>query len=174
MRLPDSYHRIRQTLPVNEVRFGAGGIKLLTAEEITQGQLGNSPNGMSLPSKEEGAWKPSWVVIGYEMASGDALFIETAEQAWPVLTAKQGGGRWESELVAISCEAFAELMVEFAKIASGRGNPVELDANPLSYAERNSFLHRVDRLNENVIESSIWLRMTEVQPSAQKVGDKTL
>jgi hypothetical protein len=163
MKLPDNYVKARQTLPLSEISFGVGGIKLLTAEEMEEGQVGYrvTPNGKSLCSEEEGAWQPSWVVIGYETSCGDPLFIDTAEAKLPVLSAMQGEGTWEAMPVASSFTAFVESFREFEGIARGRRNPVELDANPLSEAERSAFLSRVDELNQGEAESSFWAVVTE-------------
>ena len=163
MKLPDSYLKARRALPVNEISFGVGGIKLFTADEIEEGQVGYrvTSDGKSLCSEEQGAWMPSWIAIGYETACGDPLFIETAEPSLPVLTAMHGEGTWEPMPVAISFEAFAESFRDFAKIAQHRNSPVELDANPLPEAERSAFLRRTRELNQEEFESSFWAVMTE-------------
>lgn len=163
MRVPDSYLKARQALGIDEIKFGAGGIRLFTADEIEKGQVGYrvTPDGKSLCSEVEGAWQPSWIAIGYETACGDPLFIETAEPSLPVLTAIHGEGTWEPMPIALSFDAFAECVREFARIAQHRNNPVELDALPLPEAVRSAFLRRVDELNQGEFESDFWAVMTE-------------
>jgi len=97
MKLPDRYNEVRESLPSTEVSFGCGGIKLFSLAEIENGQLGYSvaPDGRSLCSGETGAWQPNWVVIGYETACGDPLFIDIRGAALPVFTAIHGEGAWE-------------------------------------------------------------------------------
>jgi hypothetical protein len=58
--------------------------------------------------------------------------------------------------VALSFEAFAKCFREFSRIAAGRSNPVELEANPLLDSERNAFLRRVDELNEKEFDPAFW------------------
>jgi hypothetical protein len=163
VKVPDRFIKMRQAIPVSEISYGVGGIKLFSADEIEDGQMGYGValDGASLSSDDEGAWQPSWIAIGFETACGDPLFIETADPALPVLTAMHGEGAWKSTPVAISFEAFAQLFREFAALAKGRSNPVELDGHPLSQEERTAFLHRVDELNEKEFESSFWAVLTE-------------
>jgi hypothetical protein len=158
VKVPESYSTVLEAMPVNEVSYGVGGIKLFSAAELEQGQLGYgvAPDGKSLCSGEDGAWQPTWIAIGYETACGDPLFIETDEPTLPVLTAIHGEGYWEPMPVAISFDAFVRQINDFARIAKGRSNPVELDDNPLPDTERDSFLERVDEMNERQFDSSFW------------------
>lgn len=163
MILPDSYIRVRRAILIDEVSYGSGGIKLFGPDDIDECQVGYSvaPDGKSLCSHGAGSWQSSWIAIGHETACGDPLFIESADPALPVLTALHGEGKWEPMPVAISLNAFAQLFSEFARIAKGRSTPVELDHNPLSEAERDAFLRRVDQSNESQFESRFWAVMLE-------------
>jgi hypothetical protein len=163
MIVPSSYNRMRAMLPVDEVSYGCGGIRLFSDGELQEAQVGYSvaPDGTSLCSGEDGAWQPRWVVIGYETACGDPLFIDTADPALPVLRAMHGEGAWEPEPVAISVEAFASSLKEFALISRGRSNPVEREDNPLPDAARREFLSRVAELNERRIEPDFWAAILE-------------
>ncbi|MGO9862331.1 MAG: hypothetical protein ACLPLR_01865 [Terriglobales bacterium] len=163
MNLPPRYHEARAALRVEEVTYGCGGIKLFGAADIEQGQVGYSvaPDGKSLCSGNHGAWRPNWIVIGYETACGDPLFIDTDDAALPVLTAIHGEGAWEPQPVAISIDAFVRSLEEFARISEGRKNPVERGNNPLSEAERDKFLRRVEELNGMQFKSDFWAALLE-------------
>ena len=161
--LPPRYNEVRAALPVDEVAYGCGGLKLFSADEIEQGQVGYSvaPDGKSLCSGDRGAWQPNWTVIGNETACGDPLFIDTDDSALPVLTAIHGEGSWEPQPVAISFDAFVRSLEEFVRISEGRSNPVECANNPLSEAERDSFLRRVAQLNGTQFEPDFWAVLLE-------------
>jgi hypothetical protein len=163
VNLPSRYNEVRAALPVDEVAYGSGGIKLFRAAEIEQGQVGYSvaPDGKSLCSRDRGAWRPNWTVIGYETACGDPLFIDTDDSALPVLTAIHGEGSWEPQPVAISFDAFVRSLEEFARISEGRTNPAERDNSPLSDAERDSFLQRVTELNGAQFQPDFWAVLLE-------------
>jgi hypothetical protein len=77
MNLPPRYNEVRAALPVDEVAYGCGGIKLFGADEIEQRQFGYSvaPDGKSLCSRDRGAWRPNWTVIGYETAIGQRMSV---------------------------------------------------------------------------------------------------
>jgi len=158
MKLPDRYNKLREHLPSNEVSYGIGGIKLFSAGELEDGQLGYSvaPDGNSLCSGERGAWQPNWVVIGYETGLGDPLFLDIDLASLPVLTAMHGEGAWKPVLVATSIEAFGMCFEEFARISQGRSNPVECEANPVSDDERTVFLRRVAELNQASSAPEFW------------------
>lgn len=163
MNLPSRYNEVRSALPVNPVTYGCSGIKLFGAGETEQGQVGYSvaPDGNSLCSHDPGTWRPNWTVIGYETACGDPLFIDTDDSALPVLTAIHGEGSWEPQPVATSFDAFVRSLEEFARISEGRSNPVERDNNPLSPAERDSFLRRVAELDGSQFEPDFWAVLLE-------------
>lgn len=158
MITPPRYAALRATLPNSEVSFGCGGLHLFDVSELESSQVGYSvaSDGTSLCGDPDGAWKASWMVIGYETACGDPLFVETADPALPVLTAIHGVGSWDPVAVSISLSAFWKSLEEFAGISAGRGNPVELSASPLSEDERGVFLSRISALNNGRIEMEFW------------------
>lgn len=158
MKLPDRYNKLREHLPNDEVSYGIGGIKLFSAAELEDGQLGYSvaPDGSSLCSGEPGAWQPNWVVIGYETGLGDPLFLDTDLASLPVFTAMHGEGAWKPVSVATSVEAFGMCLEEFARISEGHSNPVECEANPVSDDERIVFLRRVAELNHVSNAPEFW------------------
>jgi hypothetical protein len=155
---PPRYTALRASLPSSEVSFGCGGFRLFDVSEIERGQMGYSvaSDGTSLCGDWHGAWKTSWIVIGYETACGDPLFIEAADPALPVLTAIHGVGTWAPVAVSISLNAFWASLEEFARISAGRSNPVKLGANPLTDDERSTFLLRISALNDGQIEIGFW------------------
>jgi hypothetical protein len=157
MNILERYRSVRKVLP-DEVNFGCGGIKLFALPEIEQGQVGYSiaPDGTSLCSGEEGAWRSCWIVIGYDAACGDPILIDTSRAAIPVLTDMHRQGAWHPNLVTTSLEIFAECVGEFSKIAVGRVNPVELEDNPLTDQERKHFLDRVAELNQMSTAPEFW------------------
>ena len=158
MKVPDRYREIRNRLPIGEMSFGCGRIKLFGVAELEDGQIGNSvaPHGNSLCRGETGAWEPNWLVIGYETACGDPIFIDVRGVTLPVFTAIHGEGTWEPTQIALTIEAFVKCIEEFSRISVGRSNPVERDANPLSEAERTEFLHRIAQANQVSTAPEFW------------------
>lgn len=142
----------------DEVNFGCGGIKLFALPDIEQGQFGYSiaPDGTSLCSEEQGAWRSCWVVIGYDTACGDPIFIDTDSAALTVFTAMHGQGSWHPNPVATSPEIFAKCVDAFSKIAAGRANPMELEDHPLADEERKDYLDRVAELNQTSTAPEFW------------------
>lgn len=157
MNIPDRYRNVRQLIP-DEVNFGSGGIRLFALADIEEGQVGYSiaADGTSLCSKEDGAWRSCWVVIGCETACGDPIFIETDTAAVPVFTAMHGQGSWHPNPVATSPEIFAKCVDAFSKIAAGRGNPMELQDHPLTDEERKDYLGRIAELNQTSTVPEFW------------------
>lgn len=158
MKLPDRYNAVRENFPVGEVSYGCGGVRLFSAGELADGQIGYSvaPDGSSLCSGEAGAWQPNWVVIGNETACGDPLFVDIRATTLPVFTAMHGEGAWEPVQVAVSIEAFAMCIEEFSRISVGRSNPVEREANPVGEDERTDFLRRIAELNHTSNAPEFW------------------
>lgn len=163
MNLPESYIEIRESIRTEEITYGVGGIKLFATAELEQGQVGYAvaSDGKSLYSDNNGSWRSGWIVIGYETACGDPLFIDSDDPALPVLTAMHGVGNWEPSPVAISLKVFARSLEYFAQVSKGRSNPVELENNPLSDDERNMFLQRIAELNEGKFEPGFWSVLLE-------------
>jgi hypothetical protein len=155
---PPLYAALRASLPNSEISFGCGGLHLYDMSEIEDAQVGYSiaRDGTSLCGAEDGAWRPNWIVIGYETACGDPLFLETSNPALPVFTAVHGERAWAPVAVSISLEAFRASLKLFAGISVGRGNPVELNAKPLPDDERNDFLTQISALNNGEIKMDFW------------------
>ncbi|MGD0155640.1 MAG: hypothetical protein ABSB50_06065 [Terracidiphilus sp.] len=158
INIPNRYIKLISNLPEMEVSFGAGGIRLFTCEELEKGQVGYSVdlNGTSLCGEAKGDWKSSWLVIGSDTGVGDPIFVDTADPKLTVLSAIHGEGAWDPKPIAISIEAFGKILFEFRRIAEDRSNPVESESNPITAAERNTFLSRVGEINERKIESEFW------------------
>ena len=142
----------------HEISYGYGGLKLFEADELDAAQVGYSvgPDGESFCGAKPGDWRASWIVIGHETALGDPLFIDMAAAGPPVFTAAHGEGAWNPKPVAISMDAFARCWREFAFLARGRANPIELKATPLSTTERIDYLNRINEINEGCIHAELW------------------
>lgn len=158
MTIPTPYLALISSLPATEVSFGAGGIRLLTAGEFEEGQVGYSvdPDGSSLCGEAIGEWKSSWLVIGFETGVGDPVLVDTSDPKLAVLSAMHGEGAWNPRPVAISIEAFGKIFLEFRRIAEGRTNPVEAEDNPMPITEQDAFLSIVAEINEGRIASEFW------------------
>lgn len=157
MKVPHRHEQIRQSLP-DEVSFGCGGIELFALGKIESAQVGYSmeADGNSLCTGNDGSWQPAWLVIGQETACGDPIFIDTEHPSLPVYAAMHGVGAWEPNSVAASIEVFAVCLREFSRVAVGRANPEELEANPLEDAERRQFLQRIADLNRSATAPEFW------------------
>ncbi len=158
MSVPERYLALRTSLPISEVNFGVGGILLFEIPEIDAKQVGYSvsPDGKSLSGSGQGAWRPNWLVIGCETACGDPLIIDTSDPSLPVLTDVHGQGEWNPIKIAVTLEAFVELLKEFARISVGRANPMEQDQHPLTEEERAAFMSRISALNGTRLEMDFW------------------
>lgn len=87
-------------------------IYIFSRDEFEEGQFGYciGPNNESFVGNEEGDWKESWFVIGYEELMGDPFFVDVKDVDFPVYTAEHGMGEWEPLLHSDSLEEFlAEL-----------------------------------------------------------------
>jgi hypothetical protein len=138
MTLPPGYTAFLASSPTFEVNYGIGGLEVFAESTLEDRQLGYSvaPDGRSLCGPAQGEWHPAWIVIGQETACGDPTFVDIASANVPVLTAMHGEGSWDPTLIAISLDAFAQCVKEFAAIAQGRANPVTAEANPITAVER--------------------------------------
>lgn len=125
-----------------DIGFDCGGITLYAAEELDEAQLGYArhPDGTSLVGSEPGGWRETWVVIGHETACGDPIFVDTSDEAFPVFTAMHGVGEWNPDQVAMSYDAFLQIVEHFAEVAAGRENPAALEAKPMTQAEFDAFV----------------------------------
>lgn len=65
-------------------------------DELERAQVGYAldPEGRSLASREEGAWQPEWVVIGYTPLVGDPIIVDLGEARQPVSYLMHGMGEW--------------------------------------------------------------------------------
>ena len=157
------FRELRSSIPFAEVNLGCGGLHLYQLDEIEAGQIGYAiaQDGSSLCTGEEGAWRPEWLVIGFEMPCGDPLLIDMSVSALPVFHDFNGQGRWDPVKIAVSFEMFILGVKEFAQLATGRGTPVERDANPLSPTERTGFLKHIADLNKEQASLDFWEALTE-------------
>ncbi len=156
--IPEKYRDVRALLPTDEVSFGAGGLRLLKLDEIEDGQIGYSVgrDGSALSGVKDGDWKPNWIVIGYDTACGDPLILDVSDPALPVLHDFNGQGMWNPQPVSLSIESFVASLTQFARLAAGRSTPVELDANPVTEAERKEFLAKISELNGGHVDLDFW------------------
>ena len=163
MDMPAALLRALAELNPREVSFGYGGLKLLGIEELAEGQVGYALgiDDQSLSGSAPGDWRREWIVFCYDTGLGDPIFVDSGSPEFPVFTAMHGEGAWEPKPVAISLEAFRECWDEFARIANGRSNPVELEANPLSKAARQSFLNGVRQINGSRIDAELWVVLVD-------------
>jgi hypothetical protein len=132
-----------------EVSFGYSTIHVYRAAELATGQVGYSvsPEGDILSGNGEGDWRDTWIVIGYDEILGDPIFIDTAEDTYPVYTAMHGEGYWAPERIAVSLEAFGHSLDAVAAVAKGREHPVALQEHPLLKSEKDELLATIRRYN---------------------------
>jgi hypothetical protein len=144
LQLPPEYVARRQVLGFDEVSLGAGGIHLAEISELEATQLGYAldAEGNSLVGNEPGEWQKDWIVIGYETACGDPIFLST-DLPNAVYSAMHGQGSWSADLVAPSLNAFFQCVEAFRKFAAGRDNPVLAEATPPSDEEIEAYLQNV-------------------------------
>ena len=106
-----------ETLKTNEVQIDfeddEGEIisvffHLFFKDEFKEGQLGyrEDEEGNSFVGNNEGDWKESWFVIGYDEDLGDPIFVDINNKNYPVLTAEHGMGEWEPSVLYDSLEEF--------------------------------------------------------------------
>jgi hypothetical protein len=159
MKTPNQLMEFLHDLDPHEISYGCGGLRLFESGKLGEGQLGYSvgPKGESLCGSEEGTWRSSWMVIGYDTGLGDPIFIDTANPELPVFTAVAGEGAWNPKPVAISLGVFAQCWREFARISEGRSNPVEEEANPLQAPERSAYLERNRAISGWHISAEFWI-----------------
>ncbi|ENQ3079289.1 hypothetical protein ACEOWG_002515 [Bacillus cereus] len=95
---------------VDEPEMETISIHLFSREEFEEAQLGYSVDkeGNSLTGKNEGDWKETWYVIGYDEDLGDPIFIDIDNKKYPVMTAMHGAGDWEPEIIFSSLDEFLE------------------------------------------------------------------
>jgi len=97
-------------MEVDDPEIETISIHLFSSEEFEEGQLGYSVDeeGKSLTGNNEGDWKETWFVIGYDEDLGDPIFIDIEDKNYPVMTAMHGEGDWEPEVMFSSLNEFLE------------------------------------------------------------------
>ena len=155
--ISEGYKELLTRLVIPTVSLGFIAIRIYDVDELEEAQIGYSihPSGTSLIGENPGSWQRNWVVIGYEDGSGDPIFTDIEADGFPVYTAMHGTGAWEPSLIATGLRNFAAAMREIAKVAEGRENPVQLEANPIEPDERANVLERIQRDNAG-IDTSFW------------------
>ena len=149
MKIPPEYVLWRSALGFDEVSYGIGGIRMASLEELHEFQLGysRSPDGRSLTGAQ-GQWKKEWIAIGHETSMSDPIILDV--DTMRVMTAAHGEGEWTSELIAASLEGLSAALKELRRLANGRENPVQLEANPLPARERETALSRIAQANPDM------------------------
>jgi hypothetical protein len=149
MNVPPAYAQWRSILGFDEVSYGAGGIRIVPLEELDEFQVGysRSREARSLCGAE-GRWRKEWIAIGYETAMGDPIILDI--DTMQVMTSPHGEVAWNPEPIAVSLEGFGLALRTFRRIAAGRENPVQLEANPLPVEERKAALSSIAHANPMV------------------------
>jgi hypothetical protein len=131
------FQKALTTAGPREISTGYQTVYLFGVADLDEGQLGYSrdPQGRDLTGDGEGDWRKSWLAIGYEEMCGDPIFVDLSSLGFPVYTAIHGGP-WRPNLIAATFDGFVRAMTALEPYAAGRGSPVELEANPLSEADR--------------------------------------
>src|SRR5258705_4657860 len=147
-----NYIEVRNDLSLEGVSLGYTTVTLFAAAELKDAQVGYSVSDSGVPftGEQEGNWRDSWFVIGYEDFSGDPLFVDIAKPEFPVFTAGHGEGDWSPTMIASSFQGFVKALEEIKRLSEGRNNPVQLERNPVSAVERERALSRIAELNQNV------------------------
>ena len=128
-----------------QLSFGSTALHFFSEDEIQNGQIGYSVDsaGRPLVGDDDGDWKPTWRVIGFEDLCGDPIFVDIGIAEMPVYTAVHGTGHWKPTLISDTLEAFDKSLKIVAEIAVGRENSVKLDANPIAVTEANRVLDSI-------------------------------
>ena len=147
----DHYLDLRNEATIESVSLGYTTFALFSAAEVEDAQVGYSvsDSGERFTGDQEGDWKESWLVIGYEDLCGDPIFVDLAKPLLPVFTAAHGQGDWSPVMIASSYEGFIQALQEVKRISLGRENPVKLERNPISAVEREQTLNRIAELNQS-------------------------
>lgn len=162
--IPTWYSSWWSTLEFVQVSFGVGGIRLLPPDKIPQGQIGYAvtSDGQSLVGPAPGQWQQDWLVIGDETACGDPLFSVHAEPHI-VYTAMHEEDSWNPKMIAPSLDSFADCLSILSRLAVGRSNPAEQEANPPSERELASYLEQISLLTANSEEAlNFWAVQADI------------
>jgi hypothetical protein len=110
----DRYIRAASDSPLTEIKFGVGGITFFPHDALANEQIGY-----------RGAdWSQTWLVIGREDTCGDPIFVDSSNEALPVLTAMHGMGEWVPEPVAMTLRKFSEALVFLQPFSVNRQHPM--------------------------------------------------
>ena len=139
---------IRRTVLFDEVSLGYETIRIIPVDDLIDEQEGYSitPSGEDLTGDGLGDWRSSWLVIGRDESVGDPIFVDLAANDLPVYKAAHGEGEWNPVLVSSTFIGFIQALEELDRIAHGRRNPVELERNPISEADRIKCLNRISEI----------------------------
>ncbi|HEU4387367.1 MAG TPA: hypothetical protein VFV34_06190 [Blastocatellia bacterium] len=145
-----SYIDLRNDVRVASVSLGYMRVTLFPESELMEAQVGYSvsDSGEPFTGEVEGDWKTSWLVIGYEDLCGGPIFVDLAKPEFPVFTAEHGEGDWSPEMIASSFQGFAQSLEAVKRLSEGREDPVKLELNPVSPAERDRVLCTIAELNK--------------------------
>ena len=118
----EGYKELLTRLVIPTVSLGYIAVRIYDVDELEEAQIGYSihPSCTPLIDENPGSWQRNWVVIGYEDATGDPIFIDSEADGFPVYSAMHGTGVWEPHLIAIGLRHFATAMQEMARVANGR------------------------------------------------------
>lgn len=135
-----------------EISLGITTIRISRAENLEQLQVGyaRDPQGRPLTGEAEGDWKSSWVVIGEDDACGDPIFIDSAQDGFPVYTAMHGQGDWRPVRIASSIRGLGYALSALSQASRGRQDPVALESNPLTAEERTALLSHIRYHNPDI------------------------
>ena len=145
----ETFKPVLEKIKIPEISIGYSTIHLFEQDKLEEGQIGYAvdPKGKSLTGTAGGDWRPTWVVIGYEGLLGDPIFVDIAQQDFPVYTAMHGMGEWLEEKIADSFHGFIKGLELISGIAVGRESPVLLDQNPISDEDIRQTITRIEQEN---------------------------
>ncbi|WP_243296329.1 hypothetical protein [Bacillus litorisediminis] len=102
----DTVVKIIETIEFKDVEINQDGqdpihAHLYGREEFKEGQIGYRVDADWNPilEDEEGAWQDDWYVIGYNLDTGEPLFVDVTKVEFPVFTAENGQGEWNPTLL---------------------------------------------------------------------------
>jgi len=145
-----------------EVSFGITTIRISRAEELGPLQVGYATDsqGRPLTGEADGDWRPNWVVIGQDDTCGDPLFIDAAQDGFPVYTAMHGQGSWKPTRIASTIQGLGYALKALSEAARGREDPLALESNPLRNGERMAVLAQIRQYNPDV-DLEFWSALLE-------------
>jgi hypothetical protein len=161
MIIPFEYTAWFESLGFDEIAFGYAGLKLLSPDELEEGQAGYSlsEEGESLCDGKPGSWKAEWIAIGYDTSLGDPIILDTSNGQ--IMDAMHGEGSWEPYAIAKSLQAFAVALKEIKRASTGREYPVALENNPLPDEERDRILDMIRTASGDGINLEFWRLIME-------------